>query len=160
MKIGVISDTHIPKAAGDIPEQVYSELRKVDLILHAGDIVELSFLEKLKKIGPLKAVRGNMDERKVQLALPDKEIIEVGKKFRIGLMHGYGSPSNLVKIIGNQFNNVDVIVFGHSHSAMNELHNGVLFFNPGSPTDKIFARSNSFGILEVNDTIKGKIIKL
>ena len=55
---------------------------------------------------------------------------------------------------------MDAIVFGHSHSPINEVHDGILFFNPGTPTDKVFATFNSFGILEVNDKIKGRILRL
>ena len=55
---------------------------------------------------------------------------------------------------------MDVIVFGHSHSPVNELRDGILFFNPGSPTDKIFAKYNSYGILTINKEIKGEIIRL
>ena len=160
MKIGVISDTHIPKAASDLPAAVYSEFRKVDLILHAGDLVELKILDRLKKLAPVKAVRGNMDEREVRLALPEKEVIDINNKFKIGLIHGYGAPYSLPERIGSQFGRVDAIVFGHSHTPLNEVRDGVLFFNPGSPTDKIFAPYNSFGILEINETIEGRIIRL
>ena len=59
-----------------------------------------------------------------------------------------------------EFGKVDVIVFGHTHSSQNEIKNGVLFFNPGSVTDKVFAKENSYGILEINSSIKGRIVKL
>lgn len=160
MKIGVISDTHIPRAATELPGRIYSEFKNCDLILHAGDLVELSVLDKLKAVAAVKAVYGNMDDRKVRQALPEKEVIDIKGKFKIGMIHGRGAPTNLIKTVAGEFNNVDVIVFGHSHSPVNKRINGVLFFNPGSPTDKVFAAYNSFGILEVNNEIKGRIIKL
>ena len=55
---------------------------------------------------------------------------------------------------------VDAIVFGHSHQPLVMRQGGVLFFNPGSPTDDIFAPYKSVGILEIHDTIEGRIIKL
>ena len=61
MLIGVISDTHIPYRATNIPKKVFEEFKDVDLILHAGDIEELSVLDELKKIAPVKAVNGNCD---------------------------------------------------------------------------------------------------
>lgn len=158
-RIAVISDTHIPKAAQDLPESVYNELENVDLILHAGDLVEMAVLQKLQNIAPTRAVQGNMDMDEVKAALPEKDIIEV-EKFKIGLIHGYGSPGRLVTTVSNEFKNVDVIVFGHSHSPFSERVKNTLFFNPGSPTDKIFAPYNSFGILEVGEEIKGRIIRL
>ena len=158
-RIGVISDTHIPKAAQDLPERVYREFRNVDMILHAGDLIEIDVLEKLQKIAPTHAVYGNMDMHEVRAVLPQKDTIEVGP-FKIGLIHGYGPPAKLIEAVSQEFSRVDVIVFGHSHHPVNEKVKKTLFFNPGSPTDKIFAAYNSFGILEVGDQIKGRIIKI
>ncbi|MBU1869711.1 MAG: metallophosphoesterase [Candidatus Omnitrophica bacterium] len=162
MKIGVISDTHIPDGAEVIPEKIINEFKKVDMIIHAGDLVDLKVLEQLKNLcKDVRAVWGNMDPQTVRKYLPEKQIIEVGKH-RIGLMHGYGAPVNLIEILTKSFKNdkVDVIIFGHSHAPVNEKKQDILFFNPGSATDKIFAKFNSFGILEINDGITAKIIKI
>jgi len=159
-RIGIISDTHIPNAAPDLPKSVYDEFRNVDMILHAGDLVEIGVLKKLESIAPTHAVSGNMDRSDVKAELPKKDVITVDS-FKIGLIHGYGPPSGIVTCVSREFKKVDVVVFGHSHSALNEVIKKTLFFNPGSPTDKIFATSNSLGILEVDDSgIKGRIIKL
>ena len=159
MRIGVISDTHIPKAARELPEAVCNEFQNVDMILHAGDFVEMSVYEKLKTLAPIHAVCGNMDIFEVKASLPQKDTITVGG-FKIGLMHGYGAPGKIVETVSSEFRKVDVIVFGHSHAAFNQKIKKTLLFNPGSPTDKIFATYNSFGILEVGDEIVGKIIRL
>ena len=158
-RIGVLSDTHIPKAASDIPKKVYDEFKTVDMILHAGDITEMSVLDTLKKIAPTHAVRGNMDMLDVKDSLPEKEVINVDG-FKIGLIHGYGPAARVIDLVAKEFSRVDVIVFGHTHFAVNEKIKNTLFFNPGSPTDKIFATQNSFGILEIGDSVTGKIIKL
>ena len=159
VRIGVISDTHIPKAARDLPERIYAEFRNVDAILHAGDLVVTDVLRKLQNIAPTHAVCGNMDMPDVRGELPEKDIIKM-KGFKIGLIHGYGPPSRLVESVAREFKRVDVIVFGHSHSPFSEKIKNTLFFNPGSPTDKIFAAYNSFGILEIGDEITGRIIRL
>lgn len=161
MRIGVISDTHIPKMAKDIPKAVYNGFKNVDLILHAGDFVEADFLKKLKDFKKTIGVYGNLDSGEVTNILKAKEIIEVGG-FRIGLIHGWGAPEGLTERIRMEFKDekIDCIVFGHSHSPFNETKNGILFFNPGSPTDKIFAPYNSYGSLEITDKIIGKITKL
>jgi len=161
MKIGVISDTHIPRMAKDIPRAVYDGFRDVDLILHAGDLVEIKFLEKLRKIKKTVAVYGNMDSKEVAAVLKPKEIIEAGD-FRIGLIHGWGPPEGLEERMLAEFkaDGVDCIVFGHSHRPLSEEREGILLFNPGSATDKIFATYNSYGILEITDKIKGMIVKL
>jgi putative phosphoesterase len=101
-----------------------------------------------------------MDHPDVVKILPKKDIIKIDN-FKIGLIHGYGAPLGLEQRIRKEFEEkMDVIVFGHSHQPVNEVKDGILFFNPGSPTDKIFSSSNSFGIIEINDNIKAKIITL
>jgi putative phosphoesterase len=160
MRILVLSDTHIPRAAHDLPKQVYDEIGLVDMILHAGDFAEKSVLEKLSALRETRAVYGNMDSVKLKEVLSAKEVLQLGR-FRIGLTHGYGAPAELMETVRGEFTSVDAIVYGHSHSPVNTVKDGILYFNPGSPTDKIFASSNSYGILEITDRrIEGRIIKI
>lgn len=160
MRIVVLSDTHIPRTAQDMPAAVYEEIKKADMVIHAGDFVEREFYEKLSKMKDMKAVCGNMDALNLRNILSSKELIKIGK-YKIGLIHGYGVPSEIMETVRREFGKVDAIVFGHSHKPVNIVKDGVLFFNPGSPTDKIFAEYNSYGILELTDNkIEGKIIRL
>ena len=160
MRILVLSDTHIPRSAQDLPEAVYKEIENVDMIVHAGDFVEKELLDKFKSLRETKAVCGNMDSGEIRNVLNQKEVFSACK-VRIGLIHGYGAPANLVETVKNEFKDVDVIIFGHSHAALNMVKNGILFFNPGSPTDKIFAQTNTYGILEVTGKkIEGKIVRI
>jgi uncharacterized protein len=162
MKIGVISDTHIPSVTDRLPERVFAEFRGADMILHAGDIVSQPVLDALGKLSTVIAVCGNMDHLDICESLPAKRIVEAGK-FRIGLTHGFGAPGGLIDWVGAQFidDYVDAIVFGHSHHAMNEVIDGILFFNPGTATDRRFSHELSIGMLEVDDDgIKGRIIEL
>ena len=161
VRIGVISDTHI-FTNENLPKKLLDDFEHVDLVLHAGDLVNLSVLEQLKKVAPtVKAVWGNMDPPEVRRALPDKEIITINQ-FRFGLTHGLGTPSNLITTVREKFKEerLDCIVFGHSHLPFNEIIQSVLYFNPGSPIDRFFAPYNSYGILEVDKKIIGKIIKI
>ncbi|MDD4202421.1 MAG: metallophosphoesterase family protein [Candidatus Omnitrophica bacterium] len=160
MKIGVLSDTHIPKNAFELPEKLLEALSDCDMIIHAGDMVEKEVSDQLQAIAPLKAVAGNMDDPYIRSIFPQKQIIKIGN-FRIGVIHGFGSPKKIVETVKNEFDEtIDVIVFGHSHCAMNTVIGKTLFFNPGSPTDKLFAKYNSYGVLRIGDTIKGEIIKI
>ena len=61
MKIGVLSDTHVPHAFPVLPPKVFEVFAGADLILHAGDIVSLDVLTELEAIAPVEAVAGNMD---------------------------------------------------------------------------------------------------
>ena len=162
MKIGVISDTHLATQEIQLPSAILQAFKDMDMIIHSGDLVDFSVIEKLKTVcGDIRAVYGNMDPEGVRKKLPEKLIIEVGK-FRIGVMHGWGHPDKLTALLTEKFenDNVNVIIFGHSHLAMNEKKRNTLFFNPGSATDKIFATYNSYGIIEINDTIKARIVKI
>jgi hypothetical protein len=160
LKILVLSDTHIPVAAQDLPEEVYKAIDGVDMIFHAGDIMDISVLKKLRSFKETKAVCGNMDSKELRAELKTKEIINIGK-VKIGLIHGYGAPSEIVPTVRKEFDKIDVLIFGHSHAAMNMQKDGVLYFNPGSPTDKIFASKNSYGILEITDKkIEGTIVDI
>lgn len=162
MKIVVLSDTHIPVSAKDLPDKIYEDIKSADLLLHAGDIVSLGFFNKLKGISArIEAVCGNMDEPELKKILSRKKIVKANKR-TIGLIHGWGSPSGIMEIARREFQEEkpDIIIFGHSHQPVCLQKEGALFFNPGSPTDKVFSSSNSYGIIMINDHINAKIISL
>jgi putative phosphoesterase len=150
LKIGVLSDTHA-YSIDDSPQKVVDFLSKVDLTVHAGDFTAVAVLDGLKKLGELKAVRGNMDSMEIRSKLPIKETIEVGGK-RIGITHGSGGPWGIEQRVRKMFDHVDVIVYGHSHESQNKVIDGILFFNPGKASD-------SFGILTIGEDVKGEIIR-
>ena len=153
MKIGVVSDTHIPSRAKALPAALMEGLRGVDLIIHAGDLLKDYVLYELEEIAPVEAVAGNNDDEYIRSKLPDKKIIKAGK-FRIGITHGYGRGSNTLYAALAAFSrdNVDCVVFGHSHVPFNETVNGILCVNPGSPTDKRWQEYYSYGIITVGDS--------
>ena len=151
MRIGVISDTHATSFAG-VADRILVALAEVDLIIHAGDFVSRDVLDGLKRLGEVKAVRGNMDSDELKQILPEKELLVIGGR-RIGITHGSGSPYGIEDRVRGMFEDVDVIVYGHSHQCKNEIYKGILFFNPGQ------ART-SFGILTVGEEVKGEIMSL
>ncbi|MDO9515391.1 MAG: metallophosphoesterase family protein [Syntrophales bacterium] len=158
MKIGVISDTHLNISDDRLEKIVEDHFHDVALVLHAGDIVNLEVLDVFRG-KEVYAVSGNMDHAPVREIFPEKRVVEIEGR-RIGLIHGWGAPSGLEEKILREFEDVECIVYGHTHRAMNEVKGGVLFFNPGSPTDRRFARHNSVGILEIGEEIVGTIIDL
>jgi len=162
IKIGVISDTHIPQLADNLPQELVDELAKFDFIIHAGDFEDINTLKSLQRINRVIAVSGNMDSKEIKDKLKQKEIINVDHH-KIGVIHGWGDPHKIAKTVLQEFKNdgVQCVVFGHSHQAFNEIIDGVLMFNPGSPTDTIYAHFKSYGVLETHPTgIKGEIIKI
>ncbi len=158
MKIGIISDTHLKGVSPELIDIYQDYFSDVDMIIHAGDLVSMEVVDFLNQ-KPLHAVQGNMDNMDVRERLPEKKIIAVSG-FRLGLIHGWGSPSGIERRIRSEFNNVHAIIYGHSHRPANHIDRGVIFFNPGTATGFSISRSNSIGILDIGDTVQGNIILL
>jgi hypothetical protein len=159
MKIGVISDTHVPTITNSLPPAVFEIFKDVDLILHAGDIVNLSLIEELRALAPVEAVAGNMDDAETQLRLPHKKVLPLGK-FTVGLTHGKYKIDIQREMIRKEFDSVDLIVYGHSHNPFWGKIDGVYFLNPGSPTDTRYAPYKSIAILHIADDLKAEIVRL
>ena len=161
MKIGVLSDTHIHNiAAGTALAQrlLLGPFADVDVILHAGDHV-LPELESC--FYPLKwfGVCGNMDTP--QSNLPLQRIIDLGG-IKIGMTHGHGAPSGIERRVINSFigDDIDVIIFGHSHQPVCRQVGSVLLFNPGSATDRRSAPYHTVGILHIDASVIGEIVRI
>jgi hypothetical protein len=125
--VGIISDTH-----GLLRPQALAALSGSDLILHAGDIGSPAILERLCAIAPVTAVRGNVDTDPWALELPLTQSISVAGRV-IYMIH---DRSQLA--LHPAPNGVAIVVFGHSHRALTETRDGVLYLNPGSAGPRRF----------------------
>ena len=159
MIVGVLSDTHVPSAVQSLPPVIFDIFKDVELILHAGDIVELSVLDELRALAPVEAVAGNMDDSEVHARLPQKKIMTLGQ-YRVGLTHGKYKIAVQQEMIRKEFDNIDLIVYGHSHTPFWGQVDGVYFLNPGSPTDKLHAPYNSVAVLEIGEELHAEIIRI
>jgi putative phosphoesterase len=158
MKIIVLSDTH----SHPLPQALLNDLPGADLILHAGDFTDPEVYSQLKAVKDIRAVYGNMDGTDLRGFLPRQTVFDC-EGVRIGLAHGEGNPDGVIGRLEKAFegSGVQVIVFGHTHMPCHDVINGVLFFNPGSPTDMIRAPYRSYGVLDIKDgKVKAKIVKL
>jgi len=156
IKIGVLSDTHL-KLVNNVLRSIYDKyLADTDMIIHAGDIVSIEIIAFLEQ-KPFHGVSGNMDPMEVIGLLPPKKIIQAGK-FRIGILHGWGTASGLEERVYSEFEDVDIIIFGHSHRPTKYTKNGVLLFNPGTATGHTSSGQNTIGYLELDDKINSEII--
>jgi uncharacterized protein len=126
--VGLISDTH-----GLLRPQALEALSGSDHIVHAGDIGDAVVLERLRRLAPVTAVRGNNDVGAWASKLPETAVLEVGE-VRIYVIHNVGELPVDPKEEGFQ-----VVVAGHSHRPMNERRGGVLFVNPGSAGPRRFS---------------------
>ena len=158
MKIVVMSDTHL-----EVIDQGFEDLcarfcESADLVIHLGDFTRAGVLDFLERY-PLEAVVGNMDDEAVLDRLPVKKVIRAGA-FRIALIHGWGSAQGLRPKLREQFDDVDAILYGHTHEPLVSRENGLLWFNPGSVTMGRGSIKRSIGLLEVGETIEPAIIEL
>ncbi len=159
-RVLVISDTHIPKVGDSLPREVLEAAREADLVLHAGDLVDMRVLEELRALAPVRAVAGNMDLPEVSSVLPQQVTVEVEGKL-IGLIHGWGPPVGIERRVLSRFSGVDAVVFGHTHRACVDERKGVLLVNPGTPTDRRFSDRLSYALLTIeNGVIDPSIIWL
>ena len=158
MKIGVISDTHLKDVDPRLTTIYQKYFFDVDMIIHAGDLVSPAIVDFFSK-KPLHVVQGNMYNSSIQARFPKKALLDA-QGFRLGLIHGWGSPFGIERRIRSEFKDVHVIVYGHSHRPANHMDKGILFFNPGTATGQCISGSNSIGILDIGEEVEGTIIKL
>ncbi len=159
MRIAVISDTHTD-SINTLPRRLVDQLSAFDIIIHAGDFTGKTLLDDLRKLGHFRGVHGNADDPDVKRELPGIDTIEAGG-FRIGLNHpAEGGNGNLEDRLRRKFQNVQVIIHGHTHRTKNESKEGILWFNPGSATGTFPARKKTYGTLTLDKEVRGELIEL
>ncbi len=159
MKIGVLSDTHVPVIVPALPSAVFEIFQGVDLILHAGDIVSRSVLDELSALAPVEAVAGNMDGPELALQLPQKKVLTL-EGYILGLTHGKYKIDRQREMIRKDFDRIDIIVYGHSHQPFWGNEGGVYYLNPGSPTDTRYTPYRSVALLNLGKTVSAEIVRL
>ncbi|WP_309071111.1 metallophosphoesterase [Arthrobacter sp.] len=133
----IIADTHVPKRARRLPPQVWDEVDKADVVFHAGDWVTIELLNELEdRAQRLVGVYGNNDGPDLRERLP--EVARVGiDGVRLAMIHETGVAAGREKRMDAAFDDVDVLVFGHSHIPWDTTTPaGMRLLNPGSPTDR------------------------
>ncbi|MDI9618878.1 metallophosphoesterase [Methanothermobacter sp.] len=159
MLIGVISDTHIPDRAAELPEAVFEAFRDVELILHAGDLTSPDVLSDLETIAPVECVQGNMD-RRYGVDNPRSRVFEIGA-YRVGLIHGEVYPrgdTQQLRYLGLELG-ADVLISGHTHQPFITELEDMLLLNPGSPTVPRLT-DPSVMLLEIdNEKLDARIIR-
>lgn len=133
----LLADTHVPKRAKDLPGQVWRAVDEADLVLHAGDWVDVWLLDALEsRARRLVGVAGNNDHGLLRERLPQFADVEV-EGVRFGVVHETGPASGREARCEAGYPGLDVLVFGHSHIPWDTTSPGGLrLLNPGSPTDR------------------------
>jgi uncharacterized protein len=177
MRIGLISDTHIPEACEHLPAAVFDALSGVELVMHAGDVYVNRVLDELARIAPVIAALGNGDESQGGHRFhldPDSRVrvahlLEV-EGVRVGLAHALPTPDETSERVfqnamGIHFGGpVDVLVLGHSHVEGVTRFGATLVVNPGSATlpHNLVDVPGTVGILEIRPggEVSAEIIRL
>ncbi|WP_068272318.1 metallophosphoesterase family protein [Aldersonia kunmingensis] len=137
MRLLIISDTHVPKRARDLPTPVWDEVDRADVVIHAGDWMNVDLVNALEsRARLLLACWGNNDGADIRARLPERADATLdGVRFTV--VHETGNSSGRERRMSAAFPDTDVLVFGHSHIPWDTTsETGLRLLNPGSPTDR------------------------
>lgn len=137
VKLLLIADTHLPKRARDLPAEVWSAVDDADVVIHAGDWVNLAAFEQLsQRSRRLVACWGNNDGEELRALMPERADVVLGG-VRFSVVHETGAATGRERRMAAAYPETDVLVFGHSHIPWDTVaDNGLRLLNPGSPTDR------------------------
>lgn len=133
----LLADTHVPKRAHDLPPALWSAIETADLVIHAGDWVDVRLLDALELLARrLVGVVGNNDGPALRARLPEVARIEV-EGISVAVVHETGTAAGREARMDAAFPDAGVLVFGHSHIPWDTVTPaGMRLLNPGSPTDR------------------------
>jgi len=139
-RLVVMADTHLPKRARDLPAPLWVAVEDADVVVHAGDWVDVALLDELEsRSRRLVGCWGNNDGPALRARLPEVARVEL-EGVRLAVVHETGSAQGRERRCAAAHPDVDVLVFGHSHipwDTTTETEHGPLrLLNPGSPTDR------------------------
>ena len=151
MRVVVLADTHAPRRWKSCPPQVAEQLRRADLILHAGDVCTAGVLDELSAYAPVRAVLGNNDGPDVAAwgALEAQELELAG--LPAAMIHDSGPTAGRATRMRRRFPGAALVVYGHSHIPMDLSEGGIQLFNPGSPTDRRRQPHGTLGLLDIEE---------
>jgi len=157
VRLGVLSDTH-----GLLRPEVFDVFKRVDHILHGGDVGKPEILTELEALAPVTAVYGNVDGFELRSRLPQVGELELDG-FTIVVTHGdqFGHPTP--EQLHAAFPRAEIIVYGHTHRPLLELvDRTVTVLNPGGAGPARFGLPPSVGIMELEPGIppRARIVPL
>ncbi len=133
----LMADTHLPKRARALPDELWQAVDEADLVVHAGDWVDVRLLDDLEtRARRLLAVFGNNDHGELRDRLLEVARADV-EGLRLGVVHETGQSTGRDERMSALYADLDVLVFGHSHIPWDTTTStGLRLLNPGSPTDR------------------------
>ena len=129
-KILLLSDTH-----GYIDEKILRHVENADEVWHAGDIGDLKVTDTIKKIKPLRAVFGNIDNSEARLEFPLNNRF-MCEEVDVWITHIGGYPDKYNVNIREEIkkNPPKLFICGHSHILKVQVDKklNLLHMNPGA----------------------------
>jgi putative phosphoesterase len=158
MHLLLISDTHVPKRARDLPAPVWAAVDEADVVVHAGDWVDVPMLDALEaRAARLIAVYGNNDGPALRARLPEIATATLDG-VRMAVIHETGDAKGREARCAAKFPGTDLLVFGHSHIPWDTTApTGLRLLNPGSPTDRRRQPYATYMTLSVADGALGDV---
>lgn len=148
-KILLLSDTH-----SHIDDTILKYSNQADEVWHAGDIGNLNVTDSIKKIKPLRAVYGNIDDDKARMEFPlhDRFFCE---NVAVWITHIGGFPGKYSQNIRLeiQSNPPKLFICGHSHilKVQYDKKLNLLHLNPGACGIYGFHQIRTMLRFEIND---------
>ena len=136
-RLVIVADTHVPKRARDLPAELWAAIEQADVVLHAGDWVDVALLDELeRRARRVVGVAGNNDGPALRARLPEVATETLGG-MRFAVVHETGAAQGREERCAAAYPDADVLVFGHSHIPWDtRTESGLRLLNPGSPTDR------------------------
>jgi uncharacterized protein len=158
VKLLLLADTHVPRRARDLPQRVWDEVARADVVLHAGDWVDVSLLDVVEaKASRLVACWGNNDGPALRARLPERAGATL-EGLRFTVVHETGGATGRTDRMSRLYPDTDVLVFGHSHIPWDTTSKtGLRLLNPGSPTDR---RRQPFCTYMTADVVDGELAQV
>jgi uncharacterized protein len=137
MRLVILADTHVPKRARDLPAPVWSAVEAADVVVHAGDWVDVALLDAMSaRARRLVGVYGNNDGPELRARLPEVARVDLNGLW-VAVVHETGPKTRREERCAARFPDRDLLIFGHSHIPWDSVAPGGLrLLNPGSPTDR------------------------
>jgi putative phosphoesterase len=152
VRLLLLADTHLPRRARDLPPEVWQEVERTDLVVHAGDWVDEATLDRLTASSRrLVGVWGNNDGPALRSRLPEVARLDL-EGLRVAVVHETGQAKGREQRMAAAFPDTDLLIFGHSHIPWDTTApDGLRLLNPGSPTDRRRQPACTYMTAEVAD---------
>lgn len=160
MDLLLLADTHVPRRARDLPPEVWAAVEVADVVLHAGDWVDVALLDALTaRARRVVGCWGNNDGADLRARLPEVARVELGG-VRFAVVHETGQAAGREARCAAAYPDVDVLVFGHSHIPWDSVAPGGLrLLNPGSPTDRRRQPTGTYVTARVADGVLSDVVR-